>query len=241
MKSPGRLAPALVVWFIGCSDVNGRAVDSTDSAVTPDLTDVADVADASDVARTIDAPDATPSPDVPDAPDVTDVPDVTDAGLDGGDVADASGADASDAFVVRVPDGATIDGAVVCHAIINDAPEVVVTAGVGAPPAPRGGVIVSGHYHLRGFEVFGDTGLAGTRSFQTADIGDGVLLLAARTTAGDTRWASTYTLAASTMFIGRVCPMGMTPTPIGYTATPSTVTFVTAMTGQTIVTRYERQ
>lgn len=232
MKSARRLALTLAVWWVGCSDVGGRVVDS---AVTADLTDATD---APDIARTLDAPDVTP---IPDAPDATDASDASETGLDGGDVADASGPAASDAFVVRVPDGATLDGAAVCHAVLNDAPEVVVTAGVGAPPEPRGGVIVSGHYHLRGFEVFGDTGLVGTRSFQTADIGDGVLLVAARTTGGDTRWASTYTLAASTMFIGRVCPMGMTPTPIGYTATPDTVTFVTAMTGRTIVSRYERQ
>jgi hypothetical protein len=43
------------------------------------------------------------------------------------------------------------------------------------------------------------------------------------------------------MFIGRVCPVGMPPTPTRYTATPTTVTFVTVMTGQTVVARYERR
>lgn len=209
--------------LLGCSDGSVRPATPsgfTDVAVTPDATD------ASEVAST-------------DALDVTTAADASvdsDAPIDALDASNADAPDASDVFVVRLPDGGAT-----CHAVVNDSPEVVITAGAGAPPEPRGGVIVSGHYHLRGFEVFGSMETVGTRSFQTADIGDGVFLLAARTAAGDTRWSSTYTLSGTDMSISRVCPSRDTQGTIGYTATTTTVTFITTTPTLTTVVRYERQ
>ncbi len=170
-------------------------------------------------------------------------------GLDA--LADVTGIDASlpdapavDAAPFDVPyaESYVVDGATACNATVNDAPLITFTTGVGAAPAPIGGVVVPGHYQLTSIVSYGapapttlsireSVDLTSTHIFA---IGEPMGMPAQRATLS-------YTSRGTLLDQVTLCPAPSGPTSSPYSATATQFILFSTTGTATIVGTFDRR
>lgn len=168
-----------------------------------------------------------------------------DAGRDAGGERDAGAEDAGavDAAVLdaSAPDAAGPDASTPCNEIVNDAPEVEGTLVSEPAPAPLGGEIASGRYHLTSI-VFHVSAAAAFRGREIWEIDGSVVQQVTSMSVLDRR--STWTFETEGTLVTRTptCGLGVTASTDGYTATADEIVlYRRAPTGSVSAWTYTRQ
>jgi hypothetical protein len=145
---------------------------------------------------------------------------------------------------------ALVSAAPACNTLVNSAPAVPFTAGVGAPPAPAGGTIIDGLYHATRVEGFGGAPPSGrrlsiavleggTRFIWAGDVLDATAMTTALSFRADTHVAPAGAQLAFTVDCSSMTPAPIPPS-LGYTATSDALVLVLPNNGATSVTTYTR-
>jgi len=171
---------------------------------------------------------------------------VADGGGDGATNVDSSAPDA--ATDTSASDSATAsDASATCNQLVNDAPEAMAATVKGNAPAPTGGTIAAGKYHLKEFTLYDPDGtpaapgaggiyatleVAGNVMNSVMNFGDGV----------DRTFSETFTVTGTKLDRMLTCPKPGPDLPAVYSVTGNTlVIYETDPSGAVAGSSYVRQ
>ena len=130
-----------------------------------------------------------------------------------------------------------------CNAVVNDAASIGAAMIASDAPAPVGGAIVDGKYHLTDVSLF--TGVGGSQGPLAVSIQETINIHGSTADVVDdvngktTRLTETFTLAGNAASFAATCPSGVMGKNVRYSAVGTTLTlFIVNGAGQTAVYTY---